>query len=75
MKLIHQLCLTFALLAAAVPAMADVVVKGTVTDPSGEPVVAAGVVEAGTTNGVVTDAYGKYTITVKSAASVLLHRL
>ncbi len=71
MKLIQHLCVALGLLAASIPAMADVVVKGTVTDPSGEPVVAAGVVEAGTTNGVVTDLYGKYTITVKGAASVL----
>ena len=71
MKLIQHLCVALGLLAASIPAMADVVVKGTVTDPNGEPVVAAGVVEAGTTNGVVTDLYGKYTITVKGAASVL----
>lgn len=71
MKRFFQFCLSLALLMAAVPAMAQVTVKGTVTDPAGEPVIAAGVVEAGTTNGVVTDANGRYTITVKSAASVL----
>lgn len=71
MKLIQHLCVALGLLAASIPAMADVVVKGTVTGANGEPVVAAGVVEAGTTNGVVTDMNGKYTITVKGAASVL----
>jgi len=71
MKRILQFCLTLLLLSAAVPAMADVVVKGTVTDASGEPVIAAGVVEAGTTNGVVTDVNGKYAITVSSANSTL----
>ena len=71
MKRFHQFCLTLALLLAAIPSMAAVTVRGTVTDANGEPVVAAGVVEAGTTNGVVTDMNGKYTITVKGADSVL----
>ena len=72
MKRLFQFCLTLALLAAALPAMAQqVTVRGTVTDPAGEPVIAAGVVEAGTANGVVTDANGKYTITVKGASAVL----
>ena len=71
MKRFLQFCLTLALLLAAIPSMAAVTVRGTVTDANGEPVVAAGVVEAGTTNGVVTDMNGKYTITVKGADSVL----
>ena len=72
MKRFFQICVSLLLMAWAVPAMAQqVTVKGTVTDASGLPVIAAGVVEAGTTNGVVTDANGKYTITVKSASSSL----
>ena len=71
MKRFHQFCLTLALLLAALPSMAAVTVRGTVTDANGEPVVAAGVVEAGTTNGVVTGVDGRYTITVKGADSVL----
>ena len=72
MKRFFQICVSLLLMAWAVPAMAQqVTVKGTVTDASGQPVIAAGVVEAGTTNGVVTDANGKYTITVKSASSSL----
>ncbi len=63
--------LVLALAWAWLPAMAQVVVRGTVTDASGDPVVAAGVVEAGTANGVVTDVDGKYSITVKGASSVL----
>lgn len=51
--------------------MAAVVVKGTVTDPSGEPVIGGGVVELGTSNGVITDVDGKYTISVASSSSVL----
>lgn len=63
--------LSLVLLAASLPAMAQVVVKGTVTDEAGLPVIAAGVVEAGTTNGVITDADGHYTITVKGTGAVL----
>ncbi|MCQ2134488.1 MAG: TonB-dependent receptor [Bacteroidales bacterium] len=59
------------LLTAAIPSMAAVVVKGTVTDPSGEPVIGSGVVELGTSNGVVTGPDGTYTISVASSSSVL----
>ena len=72
MKRFFQICLSLLLIASAVPVAAQsVTVKGTVTDGSGLPVIAAGVIEAGTTNGVITDANGKYSITVKSAASSL----
>ena len=71
MKHFHQFCLTLALLLAALPSMAAVTVRGTVTDETGQPVVGAGVVEVGTTNGVVTGIDGKYAITVKGASSVL----
>lgn len=71
MKRILQFCLSLLLLGAAVPAMASVVVKGTVTDPSGQPVIGGGVVEVGTGNGVITDVDGNYTITVASESSVL----
>ena len=71
MKRFHQFCLTLALLLAALPSMAAVTVRGTVTDETGQPVVGAGVVEVGTTNGVVTGVDGKYTITVRGASSVL----
>ena len=71
MKRFHQFCLSLTLLLAAIPAMAAVTVRGTVTDAAGEPVIGAGVVELGTTNGVVTDADGRYTISVRNASSVL----
>ena len=72
MKRFFQICVSFLLLAAAVPAMAQsVTVKGTVTDATGQPVIAAGVIEQGTTNGVMTDANGNYTIVVKGASAVL----
>jgi len=48
-----------------------VVVKGTVTDEDGEAVVAAGVMEVGTANGVVSDLDGRYSIEVRSWDAVL----
>ncbi len=71
MNKIFSFCLSFLLITLSLPAMATVVVRGTVTDPSGQPVIGGGVVEVGTTNGVVTDVDGKYSISVKSEASVL----
>ena len=72
MKRTISLCLTFALMLFAIPAMAQSVkVSGKVIDASGEPVIAAGVLEVGTSNGVVTLADGSYTITVGSSSSVL----
>lgn len=71
MKRFFQICVTLFLFSLSIPAMAQVTVKGTVTDATGQPVIAAGVVEAGTTNGVVTDAQGAYTLTVKGSQSVL----
>ena len=71
MKRLFQFCLSLALLTVAIPALAQVTVRGTVTDATGEPVIAAGVVETGTTNGVITDANGAYTITVKNQNAVL----
>ncbi len=71
MKNFLQICLSLALLTAGIPAVAQVTVRGTVTDETGQTVVAAGVVEAGTTNGAVTDARGQYVLTVKGPDSVL----
>ena len=72
MKRFFQICVSLLLMASATTAMAQsITVKGTVTDASGQPVIAAGVIETGTTNGVVTDAAGKYSITVKNASAVL----
>ena len=70
MKRILQFSLSLLLLLASVPAMAGVV-KGTVTDAAGEPIIGGGVVELGTQNGAVTSVDGTYTITVKGAGSVL----
>lgn len=45
-------------------------VKGTVIDGTGEPVIGANVLEVGTTNGVITDIDGNYTITVQPNAKL-----
>ena len=70
MKRLLHFCLSLALLLAAVPATAGVV-KGTVKDSAGEPIIGGGVVEVGTSNGVVTSYDGTYTINVKGPESVL----
>lgn len=46
-------------------------VKGTVTDQDGLPVVGMAVLEQGTTNGVVTDENGEYSITVSGPQATL----
>lgn len=46
-------------------------VKGTVTDQNGLPVIGMAVLEQGTTNGVVTDVDGVYSITVSSPQATL----
>lgn len=46
-------------------------VKGTVTDPSGLPVIGMTVMEQGTTNGTVTDENGQYVIGVSSQSAIL----
>lgn len=47
-------------------------VSGKVTDPSGVPVVGAGVLVHGTTTGTTTDLDGKWNLSLKSASSVTL---
>lgn len=55
----------------SVLAQNKVTVSGIVSDNAGEPVIGAFVVEKGTGNGVMTDAEGAYSISVKSASAVL----
>ena len=40
-------------------------VTGVVVDANGEPIIGASVVEKGTTNGIVTDMDGKFSLNVK----------
>lgn len=50
----------------------DELIKGQITDEKGEPVAGVNVSEKGTSNTVVSDKGGKYSITVKDANSTLL---
>ena len=50
--------------------MQSVTVSGVVVDSKGEPVIGASVVEKGTTNGIVTNIDGKFTISVKAGATL-----
>lgn len=43
-------------------------ITGTVTDEQGEPIIGANVIEKGTTNGVITDMDGRFTLSVAEAA-------
>lgn len=45
-------------------------VNGTVTDANGEPIIGANVVEKGTTNGIITDLDGKFSLEVSPNASL-----
>ena len=49
-----------------------VIITGVVKDKSGEPVIGANILEKGTSNGVITNIDGEYTLKVKGANSVLL---
>lgn len=48
----------------------QVVASGVVVDAKGEPIVGASVVEKGTTNGVITDIAGNFSMTVKTGAKL-----
>ena len=50
--------------------MAQQKVSGTVRDATGEPLIGVSVLEAGTSNGVVTDFNGDFTLTVKQGAKL-----
>lgn len=52
-------------------AQSRIAVKGKVVDMNGEPLIGVAVIEQGTSNGVMTDADGAYTINVAKSASLL----
>lgn len=60
------------LLMASLSAFAQSTVKGTVISQDGLPLPGVSILEAGTTNGAITDVEGQYSITVSSATSKLL---
>ncbi|NCC09609.1 MAG: TonB-dependent receptor [Bacteroidia bacterium] len=46
--------------------------SGTVTDANGEPIIGASVIEKGTTNGIITDLDGKFKLTAKQGATLVI---
>ncbi len=47
-------------------------ITGTITDERGEPIIGANVVEKGTTNGIITDLDGNYTLNVTNDAILII---
>ena len=58
------------LVGLSLAAQQKVTISGVVTDDQNEPMIAAGVVQKGTTNGTVTDVDGNFTITVPAGAVI-----
>ena len=58
------------LLGWTLSAQQRVTISGTVVDDQGEPMIAAGVVQKGTTNGTITDLEGNYTLMVPAGAII-----
>ena len=52
--------------------MQAVTVKGQIMDPTGMPVIGASVLEKGTSNGVITDIDGNFTLKVSSPDAVVV---
>ena len=63
--------MTMLLCFVTISAMAQVTVRGVVSDPTGEPLIGASVVEKGKQNGTVTDIDGKFQIKVPNANATI----
>ena len=59
------------LLISSLASFAQVKVSGVVTDPEGEPLAGATILEKGTSNGTSTDIDGNYTVTVKEGKTLV----
>ncbi len=66
-KFIKAIALCVMVMASVVAVHAQTRVSGTVIDESAQPVVGATVLVVGTTNGVMTDNYGKWSLTVSNS--------
>lgn len=64
MRLQIQLIVLSVLLLSSISLVAQKTITGTVTDATGTPVIGATILEVGTSNGVVSDVDGNYSITV-----------
>ena len=69
---ISQFVMFLFLLGASMNSYAQTVVKGKISDKQGESLIGVNVVEKGTTNGVITDINGNYSIGVKDQNCVLV---
>ncbi len=75
-NLIHLLLTLFLSVASVSAAYAQIVVRGQVVDAeSNEPIIGAAVMESGTTNGVVTDLDGNFSINVSSGSTISIKYL
>ena len=70
--LCRSLLLMVGLLFAVASFAQDLTVKGKVTDTTGETVIGANVTVKGTTNGIITDIDGNYTLSGVKPSSVLV---
>ena len=61
---VSRLALVALMALTSLAAVAQIKVSGTVTDPSGEPLVGVTVLEKGTSNGIATDLDGKYALSL-----------
>lgn len=68
----HFLILAGLLITMAASAQ-QFMVKGTVKDAAGEPIIGANVMVKGTTNGTITDVEGRYSVAGVNASSVLIY--
>ncbi len=64
--------LILCILACSLTAFGQQRLTGSVSGPDGSPIVGATVIEMGTSNGVVTDANGKFVLTVPSGAKLMV---
>ena len=67
-----QLLLFFAFMLPMGALAQNIQLNGTVTDVSGESVIGASVLEKGTTNGVITDIDGNFTLSVSPKATIII---
>lgn len=56
----------------SLPQQDSKLVTGQITDPSGEPIIGANIVEKGTTNGTITDMDGRFQLNVSPSAVLLI---
>lgn len=64
-------CLMLVLLCGALPALAQTIIHGTVSDPNGEPVIGASVAAKNSKTGTQTDVDGKFAISVKPGTTLV----